>query len=59
VKEWAANHFGLAENDAIEHVLNLHGTQEAPSPGIPLASLLHHHHYKLAFDLVPAKRVEG
>lgn len=63
VKEWAAKHFGLAGNDAIEHVLNLHGTAETPSPGAPLSTLLrhhhHHHHHKLAFDLVPAKRVEG
>ncbi len=59
VKDWAATHFGLAENDAIEHVLNLHGSEETPSPGAPLSSLLRHHHHRLEFDLVPAKRVEG
>lgn len=59
VKDWAVLHFGMAGNDAIEHVLQLHGTADVPSPGTPLSALLRGHHCKLAFDLVPPKRVEG
>ena len=59
VKDWAAQHFGLIVNDAADHVLHVHGSNEAPSPATPLSALLRGHHHKLAFDLVPAKRVEG
>lgn len=59
VKEWAVQHFGLPGSDAIEHVLNLHGTSDMPSPGTPLSALLHGHSCRVVFDLVPAKRVEG
>lgn len=59
VKDWAAQHFQMAGNDAIEHVLQLHGSAEAPSPGTPLSVLVRGHHCKVEFDLVPAKRVEG
>jgi hypothetical protein len=59
VKDWAAQHFGIVPNDAAEHVLHLHGSHQAPSPATPLSALLRGHQHKLAFDLVPAKRVEG
>ena len=59
VKDWAVQNFEMAGNDAIEHVLQLHGTADVPSPATPLGTLLHEHHCKVTFDLVPPKRVEG
>ena len=59
IKDWAVQHFGLAANDAIEHVLKVEGSSEIPSPGWPLSALVRGHHCKVSLDLVPAKRVEG
>jgi hypothetical protein len=59
VKDWTAQEFGLAKNDAIEHVLETHDSTDRPNPATPLSALAHDHHCKAAFDLVPDKRVEG
>lgn len=59
VKEWAVREFGLAQGDAVEHVLQIHGTTDRPNSATPLSTLLKGHGCAIAFDLVPDKRVEG
>jgi hypothetical protein len=60
VKRWAAEHkFGMTPEEASEHVLQILGTQDRPSPGTHLGALTKCPHCGLAFDLVPDQRVNG
>ena len=60
VKKWAAEHkFGMSPEDASEHVLQIAGSQDQPTPGTHLGSLVSHGKCRLAFDLVPDGRVNG
>jgi hypothetical protein len=60
VKRWAAEHkFGMTPEEASEHVLQILGTQDRPSPGTHLGALTKCPHCRLAFDLVPDQRVNG
>jgi hypothetical protein len=60
VKRWAAEHkFGMTPEEASEHVLQILGTQDRPSPGTHLGALTKCPHCQLAFDLVPDQRVNG
>jgi len=59
VKHWAATRFGMKPRDAAEHVLQLCGSPQRPSPDTAIHELVHGHDHKLCFDLVPEKRVEG
>ena len=60
VKRWAAEHkFGMTPEEASEHVLQILGTQERPSPGTHLGALTSCPNCRLAFDLVPDQRVNG
>jgi hypothetical protein len=59
VKAWAVHEFGLDHKDALEHVLKVCGTAEAPPGDTPLHSLLHGQERELCFNLVPEKRIEG
>lgn len=59
VKEWAAKEFSLAAGDAIEHVLQVNGTNERPNAATPLSQLVGGHDCSVVLDLVPDKRVEG
>jgi hypothetical protein len=60
VKRWAAEHkFGMTEEEAGEHVLQIAGTHERPAPGDHIGGLTACPNCKLAFDLVPDERVNG
>jgi hypothetical protein len=60
VKRWAAEKaFEMSPEEAAEHVLQLSGTTERPSPGTHLGTLAKHPHCHVSFDLVPNERVNG
>lgn len=60
VKHWATQQaFPMSPEQAAEHVLQLVGGTERPSPGTHLGSLTVHPHCQVRFDLVPNERVNG
>jgi hypothetical protein len=60
VKKWAAERkFGMTDEEAGEHVLQIKGTHERPAPNIHIGTLVAHPHCHIAFDLVPDERVNG
>jgi len=60
VKRWAAERkFGMTEEEAGEHVLQIVGTHERPAPGTHIGALALRKSCALAFDLVPDERVNG
>ncbi len=60
VKRWAAERkFGMTEEEAGEHVLQIAGTHERPAPGAHIGALVQRKSCTLAFDLVPDERVNG
>lgn len=61
VKRWAAEkEFGMSAEEAGEHVLQIEGTHERPSPGTHVGTLSGDKvRDVVAFDLVPDERVQG
>lgn len=60
VKKWAAiREFGMTAEEAGEHVLQVAGTHDRPTPGTHIGTLVKHPHCKIAFTLVPDERVNG
>ena len=60
VKRWAAEHkFGMTEEEAGEHVLQIVGSHERPKLGAHIGTLTNAHHCQVAFDLVADERVNG
>lgn len=60
VKRWAAERkFGMSDDEAGEHVLQISGTHDRPAPGTHIGSLTDGKVCGLAFDLVPDERVNG
>jgi hypothetical protein len=60
VKRWATEKaFEMSPEEAAEHVLQLTGTTERPSPGTHLGKLTQHPKCRVSFDLVPNERVNG
>jgi hypothetical protein len=60
VKRWAAEKkFGMSPEEAGEHVLQLAGTKDRPSPSTHIGALVTHGKCALALDLVPDERVNG
>lgn len=60
VKRWAAERkFGMTDEEAGEHVLQIAGTHERPAPGTHIGSLTNRKTCTLAFDLVADERVNG
>lgn len=60
VKCWAAEkEFGMSEDEAGEHVLQITGTHERPAPGTHIGALTNDNADSLFFDLVPDERVNG
>jgi hypothetical protein len=60
VKHWAAvDKFKMTPEEASEHVLQIQGTQDRPSPGTHLGALTSCPKCKVVFDLVPDHRVNG
>jgi hypothetical protein len=60
VKHWAAvKKFGMTEEESGEHVLQIAGTHDRPSPGTHIGALTDRKTCALAFDLVPDERING
>lgn len=60
VKRWAAvKEFGMTEEDAGEHVLQIAGKTDRPTPGIHIGTLTSCPNCHVAFDLVPDQRING
>ncbi|MCY4638550.1 MAG: hypothetical protein OXG04_29300 [Acidobacteria bacterium] len=60
VKRWAAEkEFGMSEDEAGEHVLQVAGTHDRPAPGTHIGVLTDEKADRLFFDLVPDERVNG
>lgn len=60
VKQWAAvKKFGMTEEEAGEHVLQIAGTHDRPSPSTHIGALTNRKTCALAFDLVPDERING
>lgn len=59
VKQWATRELRMSDDDASEHVLQLAGTHDRPTPSTHLGSIVGHPHCRVAFDLVADERVQG
>jgi hypothetical protein len=60
MKRWATDKaFPMSPEEAAEHVLQISGTTERPSPGTHVGTLAAHPHCDVRFDLVPNERVNG
>ncbi len=60
IKRWAAvKEFGMSAEDAGEHVLQLSGSDERPTPGTHVGALSLGPECHVAFDLVPDERING
>lgn len=60
VKQWAAEEkFGMSEEDAGEHVLQMAATHDRPAPGTHIGSLTDGKVCAVSFDLVADERVNG
>lgn len=60
VKRWAAERkFGMTEQEAGEHALQIAGTHERPAPGTHIGALAQRRSCAIAFDLVADERVNG
>lgn len=60
VKRWSAERkFGMTDEEAGEHVLQLAGSHERPAPGTHIGTLTDGEVCGLAFDLVADQRVNG
>jgi hypothetical protein len=60
IKRWAAEHkFGMTEEEASEHRLQIAGTHDRPAPGTHIGTLAACPDCRVSFDLVPDERVNG
>jgi hypothetical protein len=60
VKRWAAErNFGMTDEEAGEHVLQIAGTHERPAPGTHIGAIAQRKTCAVAFDLVADERVNG
>jgi hypothetical protein len=60
VKHWAAQlKFGMTQEDASEHLLQISGTHERPAPGVHVGALASCPACRVTFDLVADQRVNG
>ncbi len=60
MKLWAAERkFGMSAEEASEHVLQIAGTHDRPTPGTHLGALATCPQCHVAFDLIPDERVNG
>ena len=59
VKHWAATKFGMSDEEAGEHVLQILGTHDRPRPGTHIGALVICSACHIAFALVPDERING
>lgn len=56
---WAGDKFGMQPGDIAEHVLQIEGTNEQPDVDTHIGTLTKFPQCSVAFDLVPAHRING
>ena len=59
IKRWAAQELNIAPSDALELMMQIHGTELRPDGDVHVGSLVKHPAHHIAFDLVPSPRVNG
>ena len=60
IKKWAAQRkFGMSDEEAGEHVLQIAGTHDRPAAGAHIGTLVSCSACRIAFDLVPDERING
>ncbi len=59
VKQWAAHEFAISASDAAELMLQITGTDVRPDLDTHIGTLVKSPEHAIAFDLVPAPRVNG
>ncbi|MDE2599058.1 MAG: hypothetical protein KGL40_05495 [Rhodocyclaceae bacterium] len=59
IRNWAGKEFGMKPADIAEHVLQISGTTEQPDADVHVGSLTKCPDCSVAFDLVPAHRING
>lgn len=59
VRQWAGHKLGMQPSDIAEHVLQIAGTNEQPDVDIHIGTLAKCPKCSVAFDLVPAHRING
>ena len=59
IKRWAAHELHIEPSDALELMMQIHGTEQRPDGDVHLGSLVKHPSHHIAFDLVPSPRVNG
>ncbi|KWT98605.1 MULTISPECIES: hypothetical protein [unclassified Variovorax] len=59
VRKWAGLKLGMQPSDIAEHVLQIQGTQTQPDVDTHVGALAKCPNCSLAFDLVPAHRING
>jgi len=59
VRQWAGHKLGMQKADIAEHVLQIVGTHEQPDVDVHIGALTKCPKCSVAFDLVPAHRING
>ena len=59
IRQWAGHKLGMQPGDIAEHVLQIVGTNEQPDVDIHIGTLAKCPKCVVAFDLVPAHRING
>jgi hypothetical protein len=59
IKRWAVEQLGISKEDASEHVLQIAGTHDRPTPSTHVGTLVQCPRCQIAFDLVADERVQG
>jgi hypothetical protein len=59
IKRWATHELGIAPSDALELMMQIHGTEQRPDGDVHVGSLVKHPAHDITFDLVPSPRVNG
>lgn len=59
IKRWATHELHIEPSDALELMMQIHGTEQRPDGDIHVGSLVKYPSHHIAFDLVPSPRVNG
>lgn len=59
VRQWAGHSLSMQPSDIAEHVLQIAGTNEQPDVDVHIGTLANCPKCSVAFDLVPAHRING
>jgi hypothetical protein len=59
IKHWATQELQVVPSDALELMMQIHGTEQRPDGDVHVGALVKHPAHHIAFDLVPSPRVNG